>query len=196
MKKNTWKIFVIFSLIVLMSTNAFAMEETKNMECFNDNEIIETIVDGPNVLNEDYNNTNKLMEGITDQELLENYDLFNTKGNSRRLWSSSYSNTYNVKKRIIASNYSYPLDNGIVYVNIRNTGSSRITINIYQGTRESKTITAGTVAPNQTRQFAVGRQYGSTVCSQYICHAEQNFTISAYNVDSKISFTGTADIKY
>lgn len=197
MKKNMLKILIVLSLVMYMSTNVLAIDVTQNMERFNHNEIVDTIIEGPNILNNDSKILNKSIYSIMDQDLLENQELFNTKGTDRDLWNQSYTNTYNVKKRILATNYSYPVTNaGTVTIRITNTGNSTITVNIYQGSRESNTITSGTVGTKQSREFTVGKQHGSTVCTTNICHAKQDFTISLYNVNSKIAFKGVAFIKY
>lgn len=197
MKKKILKILMTLGLIISMSTNAFAIEEMKDMENLNKNEMLHTIVDGPSILNDDYNNSNKATKSITNQELFKNYELFNTMGTNKRLWNKSYSNTYSVKKRIIATNYSFPWNNpGTAYVRITNTGNSVLTVNIYKGTRESNTITSGTVRPKQTRTFIVPKRFGSSDCRGNTCFAKQDFTVSVYNINNKISFRGIADIKY
>lgn len=193
MNKNLLRIFLIISLMVSVSTSVFATEEI-NIENVQGKEMLDTIVEGPTILD---NNYKKSLHSNIDEDTLEYNKLFNTMGTNRRLWNDAYRNTYNVKKRITATNYSYPWDNpGTVYIDIRNTGNSIITVNIYKGTREADTIDAGYVYPNQTRQFIVHRADGFTECHGNTCFAKQDFTVSAYNVSSQIAFNATADIRY
>lgn len=193
MKKTILKTLMIVCLIGAMSANSFAMKEVKEIEDLDDNKILNTIIENPTILN---SNSEEIID-LTDQELLEDTDPFNTMATDRDLWNKSYGNTYNIKKRIIATNYSYPRNNpGTVYVRITNTGNSPITANIYKGTRESQTITYGTIGVKQGRQFIVGKQYGSSDCHGNNCFAKQDFTVSLYNVNNKISFNAHAFIKY